>query len=179
MMTDEEISVIIPTLEGDPLTARSVPDSVEMFVVSEGNRAEARNIGAERSSGDILVFCDDDIRFESEFFWRWVNNIEKGTLAGLEDFDFGLLLTRFMVITREDFERLGGFDPSFNHMEDTEFCLNALSSGMDVVSIDRNAVQHEAHPSAGQGQIPTLRNTAILCLRYPRYALRILSGLLQ
>lgn len=177
MMTQPDTSVIIPTLEGDPLTLQSVPDSVETFVVSEGNRAEARNIGAERSSGDVLVFCDDDILFESEFFWKRVDDVEEGTLAGLEDFDFGLLLTRFMVITREDFERLGGFDPSFNHMEDTEFCLNALSNGMDIVSIDRDAVQHEAHPSAGQGRIPTLRNTAILCLRYPRYARRILTGL--
>lgn len=176
-MTQPDTSVIIPTLEGDPLTLRSVPGGVETFVVSEGNRAEARNIGAERSSSDVLVFCDDDIRFESEFFWRWVNDVEAGTLAGLEDFDFDLLLTRFMVITREDFERLGGFDPSFNHMEDTEFCLNALSGGMDIVSIDRNAIQHEAHPSAGQGLIPTLRNTAILCLRYTGYAPRILSGL--
>lgn len=176
-MTDENISVIIPTLGGDPLTLQSVPGDVETFVVSEGNRAEARNIGAERSSGDILVFCDDDIRFKSEFFWRWVDDVEKGTLAGLEDFDFGLLLTRFMVITRDDFERLGGFDPSFSHMEDTEFCLNALSRGMEVVSIDRDAVQHEAHPSAGQGRIPTLRNTVIICLRYPRHASRILSGL--
>lgn len=175
-MTRPSTSVVIPTLEGDPRTLDSVPEGVETLVVGEGNRAEARNIGARRASGDVLVFCDDDIAFEESFFWHWVEGTDEGTVAGLRDFDFGLLLTRFLVVHRTDFERLGGFDERLNHMEDTEFCLDALANGLDLVTIPRDAVHHEPHESAGQTRWARLRNTTYLGLRYPRYAARLWLG---
>lgn len=178
-MSSRDVSVVIPTLAGDPLTLESVPEGVETAVVAEGNRAEARNIGAERTSGEVLVFCDDDIAFEESFFRESLAAVEPGVVVGLADFEFDLLLTRFLAVTRADFERLGGFDPRLNHMEDTEFSLHALASGMELRSIPRDAVHHEDHESAGQGRLPTLKNTLYLCARYPRYAPRLLSGLLR
>lgn len=179
MSKQHNISVVIPTLEGDPLTLSSVPESVETIVIGEGNRAEARNLGVERASGEIIVFCDDDIRFDEEFFWESVNRVEQGTILGLADFDFGLLLTRFLVVTRRDFEVIGGFDEEFNHMEDTEFCLRARSHNIDLVLIPREEVYHEDHESVGQSHWPTLKNTIKISLRYPRSAPNILRGLLR
>ena len=178
-MSERDVSVVIPTAasEREPRTLASVPTGVETVVVSEGNRAAARNIGARRTSGRVLVFCDDDIAFTQSLFREWVESAEPGVVAGLGDFDFGLLLTRFLVVTRADFERLGGFDERLNHMEDTEFCLNALAHGVDLRTIPRETVHHEPHESAGQGRWPTLRNTLYLCARYPRYTPRLLRGL--
>lgn len=177
-MKKSQVSVIIPTLEGDPLTLESVPDGVETVVVSEGNRSEARNIGVERSSGDILVFCDDDIIFDESFFWEHVENIQRGTVRGLEDFDFGLLLTRFLVVHRSDFKQLGGFDERLNHMEDTEFSLNALSHEMTIKTIDRDMVTHRDHESVGQGRVAILRGLMYLSIKYPKYSFKIVQGLL-
>jgi GT2 family glycosyltransferase len=169
-------SVVIPTLEGDPETLESVPEGVKTVVVSEGNRAEARNIGARRADGNVLVFCDDDVAFAESFFWEWVEGTDEGSVAGLRDFDFGLLLTRFLVVHRADFERLGAFDERLNHMEDTEFCLAALANGLELVTIPRETVHHEPHESAGQTRWARLRNTAYLGLRYPRYAAKLWLG---
>ncbi len=178
-MKESQVSVIIPTLEAEPLTLDSIPDSVETVVVSEGNRAEARNIGAERTSGEILVFCDDDIIFEESFFWKQVERVEPGTIIGLEDFDFGLLLTRFLVVTRKDFEHLGGFGERLNHMEDTEFSLNALSNNMTIETINRKYVEHEEHESVGQGTNAILWGTLYLSIRYPRFGPKIIYNILK
>lgn len=178
MTVRESVAVVIPTLSDDPLTLESVPDGVETEIVREGNRAEARNLGVERTTGEVVVFCDDDIRFSESFFDNQVESLSRGTVVGLEDFDFGLLLTRFMAVYRADFERLGGFDERLNHMEDTEFCLNAVSNGFTLESIDRDAVYHEEHESVGQGRWPTLKNILRLCLRYPQYSPLLIGGLL-
>jgi len=175
-MSKTSVSVVIPTLKGNPLTLESVPDGVETVVISDGNRSEARNIGAERTSGEILVFCDDDIVFEESFFWEQVNQLNRGTVIGLEDFDFGLLLTRFLLIYREDFERLGGFDETLNHMEDTEFSLSALSNGLAVCTINRNLVTHREHDSVGQRKRDIIKGVIILSARHPRYIPKVVRG---
>lgn len=144
-MFRDSVSVIIPTLdERRPITCASVPDSVETIVVREGNRAEARNIGVERSTGEVLVFCDDDIVFDPSFFWRQVE-VEPGELRGLEDFGLDYVLTRFLVIHRTDFERIGGFDERLDHMEDTEFALRAEKHGIEVTQLPRYPVHHREH----------------------------------
>lgn len=171
------VSVVVPSLHGDPLTLESVPDSVETEVVVGKPRSEARNLGAERTDGDVLVFCDDDIVFDEEFFWEQVEGTERGTITGLEDWDFGWLITRFMVVHRADFERLGGFDEHLNYMEDTEFCLNALSHGMELRSLPRDAVYHEEHESAGKNRLVLLKNTLYLAAKYPRYAPHLLTSM--
>lgn len=177
-MSRPSTSVIIPTLSDDPLSLESVPDGVETVVVTEGNRAQARNIGARRTRGDVLVFCDDDIVFDQEFFWNWVESTSVGEIAGLNDFDFGFLLTRFLIVRRKDFEQVGGFCERLNHMEDTEFCLNALREGLELTSIDRDKIYHEEHDSVGQGHRATVLNTLYLSLRYPKYSVRLWRGLL-
>jgi GT2 family glycosyltransferase len=167
-MNRHEISVIIPTFKGDPLTLESVPDDIETIIVSEGNRSEARNIGVERSNGNILVFCDDDIAFSENFFYKQVCETPLGTLTGLVDFDFDLLLTRFMVINRADFDCLGGFDKHMNHMEDTEFSLQALKAGMGLRYLPQDAVFHKDHEKSGNNFWTRLTYSLYLFGKYPR-----------
>lgn len=169
-------SVVIPTLKGNPRTVQSIPENVETIVVSDGNRAEARNIGAHRANGEILVFCDDDIAFSESFFWNTTQGNDERKIVGLRDFDFGLLLTRFLVVHRKDFEILGGFDERLNHMEDTEFSLNALSRQFTLATVPRKEVDHEPHKSAGQNRMARIRNTTYLSFNYPQYALKLWLG---
>lgn len=174
---DFDVSVVIPSLEGDPMTLESVPDTVETEVVVNKPRSVARNLGAERTSGDIIVFCDDDIAFSEEFFWGQIKNTPEGTVTGLEDWDFGYLITRFMIVHRWDFETTGGFDEKFNYMEDTEFCLNALETGLSLRSLPRDSVEHEDHDSVGKNRWVLARNTLHLAARYPNHAPNLLSGM--
>lgn len=140
------VSAVIPTI-GDqrPITCASIPNNVETVVVREGNRSEARNIGADRATNDILVFCDDDIRFDPSFFWHQTKRLEGNEVRGLKDYGLGYILTRFMVIHKDDFDHIGGFDERLDHMEDTEFAIRAERSGMDITRLSRYQVFHEDH----------------------------------
>jgi GT2 family glycosyltransferase len=174
---DADVSVVIPSLEGDPLTLESVPDGVEVEVVVGERRPAARNLGVERTSGDVVVFCDDDIRFSEPFFREQIERTPEGVLTGLEDWDFGWLITRFMVVHRSDFERIGGFDERINYMEDTEFCLKALRNGMELRSVSRDEVYHEPHESVGKSRWVLAKNTLYLSLKYPEHAPTLVRGM--
>jgi GT2 family glycosyltransferase len=177
MTTGESISAVIPTLTDNPKTLESIPKSVsDIAVISEGNRSEARNIGAERTENPILVFMDDDIQFEKDFFWKQIDQTDPGTVTGLEDYTYGLLLTRFLIIHRDDFRRVGGFDANLNHFEDTEFSLRALANGIDINLVDREMVHHFEHESEGKGVIPTIKGMLYIFRKHPRYIPQIMSG---
>jgi len=171
------ISVVIPSLEGDPPTLDSVPEGVEAKVVTGKRRSVARNIGVERTNGDIVVFCDDDIRFDEAFFRDQVDATTRGTITGLEDSDFGWLITRFMIVHRADFERVGGFDERLNYMEDTDFCLKALRRGLQLRPLPRDVIDHEEHVSVGKTRWVLARNTLYLSLKYPEHAQAVIRGM--
>jgi len=128
-----------------PKTIESIPRGVEVLIIREGNRSEARNKGAHMASGEILVFCDDDIVFTEDFFWEVIKRKKDREIIGLEDYDFGLLLTRFMVVSKKEFMDINGFDESLNHMEDTDFCLRAKKKGYKLVKLPRDSVIHIEH----------------------------------
>lgn len=143
------VSVVIPTLGRNPKTLESIPDEVETLVINEGNKSEARNKGAREASGDLLLFCDDDISFSEEFLVDCLDRKWRGEheIVGLEDYDFELLLTRFLLISKEAFFDIGGFDGRLNTMEDTDFCLRATKKGYVLKALPMNSVHHVEHPS--------------------------------
>ena len=142
-----KISIIIPTINQNVLTIKSIPNDVETIIEKEGNRSEARNVGAKRATKEILVFCDDDIIFDVELLNRMIEKIKPRNVIGLEDYDFNLLLTRFLMIYKDDFNKIGGFDENFNHMEDTDFCFRAKKAGYNIIPIPREIIQHKDHPT--------------------------------
>lgn len=172
------VSVVVPSLEGSPKTLESVPDGVETEVVVGKPRSVARNMGARRTTGDVIVFCDDDISFSESFFWEQVTSTPEGTITGLRDWDFGYLITRFMIVHRTDFETIGGFDERLNYMEDTEFCLNALSHGHELRALPRDSVDHEDHDSVGKNRWVLARNTLYLAAKYPARGPHVLRSML-
>lgn len=144
-----QTSVIIPTIDSaNPHTVASLPDGIDTHVVREGNRAEARNIGATEATTDILVFCDDDIEFDLRWFSSQLRNLSDNQIIGLADYGLGYLLTRFMAMTRSTFQKLGGFDEKLNHMEDTEFCLRAKKEGVLLTKLPQDSVVHIPHENS-------------------------------
>ncbi len=105
-----------------------------------GGPGAARNLGAARAKGNILVFVDADMTFDSKFIAKLVEPIEKGTVKGTfskeefvsnreniwakcwninENWEPGRRHPKnypdrqpvFRAILRKEFKRVGGFTP--------------------------------------------------------------------
>lgn len=127
------------------------------------NRASARNFGAKKSKGDIIVFMDADCEMEESFF----SNLEKylehhevvecniefepeGDKRCVADrivenngrnFDF---LTAGLAIKRRVFQQVE-FDESFDNLrEDTDFGLRALEQNFSYTYGEQAKIKHNA-----------------------------------
>jgi len=140
-----EVTMVIPSISPTAKTLESVPDGVEAIVVTEGNISQARNRGAAQAKGRILVFCDDDVAFSEDLFWNYVDSLKDGEVLGLKDYDFGLLIGRFIVISKTDFNKVGGFDERLPNLEDTDFCIRAQKAGLAIKQLPRDSITHLPH----------------------------------
>lgn len=182
-MSNPKVSVVIPTLQegkyiGDLLSRLSkVNPPLEIVVVDGGSTDEtvsiarkftskvyvlkergigrARNYGAHRSSGEIIVFMDADIHPPPNFLKKILSAFKKKEIVGatcrimpktprlLEHafFHFYNLLLRlfahfkphsrgeFLAVKREAFIRVGGFDESLPCLEDHELVFRLSKIG--------------------------------------------------
>lgn len=124
--------------------------------------SEARNLGAQHATGDILFFFDADVQLAADFLERAMQNITQRTLqaggftqrmnskkAGLR---FGARVMNgysrtmqhtpwpiafsCLFATREVFNKLHGFDPKIFIMEDYDFMLRAHRNAFKVGIVD-------------------------------------------
>lgn len=154
--------------------------------------AGLRNMGAAVSAGQIYVFLDGDVLLTAE----WGEHIGEvlallahdsaivtgstcgvsGTGSWIEEYWFKPLLARpsayinsgHLVVGRQLFEALGGFDESLKSGEDYDFSQRARLTGARIVNDPRLAVVHEGYPKTlagfirreiwhGQGDFRSLR----------------------
>ena len=86
-----ELSVVIPH---DPKRAHELVDrcqasvlreaglkSLHMLVIGEGNTSEAKNLGAWRTQGDILIFLDDDVEVRPGCFHELLDPFKDPTVG--------------------------------------------------------------------------------------------------
>ncbi|MBD3347506.1 MAG: glycosyltransferase [Chitinivibrionales bacterium] len=128
--------------------------------------ATARNYGIRKSSGEWIVFLDDDVVVEKEWFGKVsaiVRSLRNSSIVGVEgkvepsgdglwdrevqNLSGGKYLTSHMIYKKSMLERIGGFDESFKFpmAEDHELAVRAGNVGklvfypdLKVVHLPRN-----------------------------------------
>ena len=167
------VSAIVPATNLPPTLERCVTAlengvGVDEVIVVTSPRdvkaAEARNIGARRSTGDLLLFVDSDVEVHPAAPGRIRAAFERdpSLVALFGSYDdspasrstvsaFRNLLhhhvhhespgaastfwTGLGAVRRDAFERIGGFDPSLDWLEDIDLGMRLSSSG-DRIELD-------------------------------------------
>lgn len=169
-----EVSVVIPSIKEEVLTLESIPDGVPVSVEREGSLNEARNRGVGNVDTDIVAILDDDIAFSEELFYALVNQVDRETLVGVADWEFGLVAGRVMIFHRDLWREVGGFDERLrSHNGDTEFSLKVHDAGCDLVRVPRDLFYHEEHDRSITTWDRAWR-LAYLCAKHPHYATHLL-----
>ncbi len=135
--------------------------------------AKARNHGAENAQSDYLAFLDDDCEPTTDWISNIVSVIKPGILIGgkvvnilkdnvysescqslidylytrLDDTTDMFFTSNNMCISRADFIKTGGFDPSFHTSagEDREYCVRAAQAGIRLIHVPEISIGHAHH----------------------------------
>lgn len=163
--SDEPVSVA-------DVCGRGVP--VRLYRLSGLGASAARNKGASEAGGDFVAFLDDDDLWEPEYLESAMGHIAGGpfdmSLTWLDSLADGVrqpgkCVTRELlsseriflsnpgvtgsnvIVSKEAFVRLGGFDESLVISEDKDFLIRALRDGVRLEIIESPLVLHRVHGS--------------------------------
>jgi GT2 family glycosyltransferase len=135
-----------------------------------GNRSRARNAGVAASEADVFAFTDADCVADPGWLEAMLacrgrapliaGNVRVSTRTppnAVERFESvwrfaqeawsaeGWAATANMLVEREAFEAIGGFDPTYRHIaEDADFCVRAGRAGFPLGYCDEGVVLHYA-----------------------------------
>jgi len=141
----------------------------KIYVNSQYNISALRNLGVSKSSNELLAFIDSDCVLKS----GWVRNvidfmadssiqvtgckydlptdpnwIEKAWFShkkkGIHKVNY--INSGNLIIKREVFEQVSGFDESLITGEDSELCARILKQGYYIISNDRIGAIHLGNP---------------------------------
>ena len=161
-----DVEVVVVEQEGCPTP---LPPAVDYLWLPEAHVAGARNLGWQRARGDLILFLDDDVEFDSGLalgHWRrFLDDPGRGALAGLmiprcwnrreealtfwqrqyPSGDYHWMPTGNLSIPRAVLQELGGFDPLLSHVcEDSELTLRIRLSGYKLeLDPDLVVLHHE------------------------------------
>lgn len=169
---DYEILVVD---NGSTDQTRDVVEKLGVKVLCQPNAtiSALRNLGVERTQGDILVFIDADVSLRDS----WGENIgpilellkrEPLTITGstyglrdnptwLEKAWFGPILDKkdvhylnggHLITTRNLFQAIKGFDPTLETAEDHDFCIRAKKIGASIINNPSLQVIHYGYPQS-------------------------------
>lgn len=142
----KNITFVIPTNRDSVRTLDSIPEGCDVRLEREGNENEARNRGIKEAKTGYIALCDDDINFTYEFLDKCLALAKQNVIVGLEDFyPLRWVISRFMLFTKSDWQRIGSFDESVRHGAETEFCLRAEKLGFKIIRLPRSSVVHFEH----------------------------------
>lgn len=158
------------------------------------NAASARNLGAQAATCDILLFMDDDCLAPPNWIQSNINALSEGKdiaavagrILGLsakyfarcvdlsafalqQDFikrevDAGYAAT--LGIKKHVFDRIGGFNPDMDMVEDGNLCSRIRNAGYKVLYDPGVFVYHDHHKDSLVKLIPFMRANGIFYHRY-------------
>jgi rSAM/selenodomain-associated transferase 2 len=146
--SSDQVEILVVDGGSVDATLNRIPSGVTV-ITTHANRANQMNTGAQRSTGDVLVFCHADTRLPSGWREAVLNVLEKPGVVGgafqsrLEpergplkwmnkvrlpaDWRF-MYGDQAMFLTRRVFEQIGGF-PEIILMEDVELARGMAKLG--------------------------------------------------
>lgn len=159
--------VVVDNGSRDDTVAIAKRATPHVIIDTSATIAGLRNRGAGSAKGDILVFADSDCVIASDWLRRALNHCGDDTVGlvgskayqlpdgagwidatwkmhlgrgrGIEDADWvGSII---MLVKREVFDAVGGFDASLSTCEDVDFCYR-VKRGYRILSDDRLAPVH-------------------------------------
>ncbi len=132
-----------------------------------------RNIGAEASQGDILIFIDGDVYLHDTWIENFPAVLERiqatplvaGSVYAVDPeaswvakswfqpwFDkqeqVAFINAGHLLITRELFNKIGGFDEALETGEDHEFCERARTVGAPIANFPALVAVHLGYPNS-------------------------------
>jgi GT2 family glycosyltransferase len=123
---------------GIPLTCHSIPDDVHPTIVYGDIKpaGKSRNRGASECSKPFIMFVDDDVTFDWEKVMRKIGEC-------LEDHDIvSIHGSRLLVLRKDTFTTVRGFDSRIRWWEDYEFLLRALNMGYRIKMLPWHLIKH-------------------------------------
>lgn len=169
-----ELVVCDASTEGTASVAVTLRPDRTLVVDGPGTVAEARQRGAQASSGNILVFTDADVEFDAGYFDRlqllrhWDGVCGAKLSRDLYASDYQLMLRAQnvtyrwlgiaaasgsnMVMTRPAFEAAGGFRTQLNCNENTELFMRAGRRGLRMHFDERLVVWARDHRRLQRGR---------------------------
>lgn len=171
-----DITFVIPTNHKYVKTLESIPKESPYFVIREGTRGEARNIGARLVKTEYICFCDDDIEFTEIFLKYVLSLVDEKTIVGLQSYyPSPLLLSRFLLLKKSIFEDVGELLP-VQHGEESEWLIRALEKDYKLIGVPRESVYHEEHPVSKYKK--EYLNLLWLIKLHPKFLIRIIKTIL-
>jgi len=154
--------------------ARSFSDKLNLTILQKpGIHVSAlRNLGASQAQGRFFAFLDSDCIVPPNWLSRamaslsqkevgvvgahfripddsgWVSRAWYGDLFREKQGDLAWVPASNTVVSRDTFQRLGGFDESIETNEDCEFCSRVRAVGLRVIGDPVIAVVHLESPQS-------------------------------
>ncbi|MCI2956073.1 glycosyltransferase family 2 protein [Agromyces atrinae] len=139
----------------------------------QSGAASSRNVGAATSTGDLIAFLDDDDLWAPDYLQRAVERLKdsgselvvtwleefseerrrpgESISAGLRAQDAAAMnpgaTGSNIVVTRQSFDRVGGFDPALRVKNDTDFLFRFLRSAGTYSVVEERLVLQRKHQS--------------------------------
>lgn len=173
-----KISIVVPTIQRNSLLTLLASlhgqDYHELIIINDHdkNRSKARNIGAKASTGDIILFLDDDVVVAPDFIThlkRFFHTcdcdiMQANISGGIETSLTHMFVTAGLAIRREVWEGSLGFDTKLTAHEDLDFCWRALDDEF-TAGFCRNAKVYHPGP---QGTVYTREQNKAMLKKHPR-----------
>ncbi len=148
--------------------ASKMPERLRVIQMLPPHMCNARNLAITRTSGDVLVFVDDDTRFGPELLTNYSRAFSSPKIGGVagwidatdpvfawhpESRTVPAAIGCNMAFRRDVIEEVGGWDANFVapffHGEETEFASRVTRAGYEITVCPEALLFHARHVSGG------------------------------